>query len=126
MKRLACGVDQVEIKRIRLLVSTSSAEFLESIFSNEEIQYSGATKSRYGRLAARFAAKEACLKLFPQETASGSIGLRDFSVENCPYGSPRIVLSTIARAVADKYGFEFIDVSLSHTKTHAIALAIAF
>jgi holo-[acyl-carrier protein] synthase len=125
MNRLACGIDLVEIRRIKHLVESSSADALKSIFSNQEIEYSGTRKNRFGRLAARFAAKEACLKLFPQETASGSIYLRDFSVENDSYGSPCIVLSTIARAISDNYGFDYISISLSHTKAHAIAVAIA-
>lgn len=125
MIRYSCGIDQVEIKRIKNLVENSSAEALRSIFSSQEIKYSDSRGNRIGRLAARFAAKEACLKLFPKETASGSIELQDFAVQNCVYGSPIVVLSPRARSVADRYGFNDITISLSHTNTHAVAVAVA-
>ena len=120
-----CGVDQVDIARVRKLVDHSTTEVLMGIFSREELDYAGESQSRYGRLAARFAAKEACLKLFPVETAVGSIDLSDFSVQNDGYGAPQIRLSTRANCLRYLYGFDHISISLSHTKDHAIAMAIA-
>lgn len=120
-----CGIDQVDIARMRELVDHSTTEVLMGIFSREELDYAGESQSRYGRLAARFAAKEACLKLFPVETAVGSIDLSDFSVQNDGYGAPQIRLSTRASCLQYLYGFDHISISLSHTKDHAIALAIA-
>jgi len=123
-KRYRCGVDHVDIARVQQLVDNSSSDDLEGIFSQQEIKDAGASKNRYGRLAARFAAKEACLKLFPMETAQGSIDLADFSVHNDGYGAPWINLSPKAIALLDLYGFEQISISLSHTKTHAMAMAV--
>ena len=123
--KFICGVDFVDINRVKDLINNSTNVNLKGIFSQEELDYAGKSKSRYGRLAARFAAKEACLKLFPMETAIASIDLSDFSVKNDAYGSPYISLSPRASIVLDLYGFEEISISLSHTKDHAIAMVIA-
>ena len=119
-----CGVDFVDISRFKDLVNKSTSVDLDGIYSQKELDYAGKSKSRYGRLAARFAAKEACLKLFPLETAIASIDHSDFSVMNDSYGAPHIILSQRAIALLDLYGFEKISISLSHTKDHAMAIAI--
>ena len=123
-EKFKCGVDFVDITRVKVLINNTTSEVLEEIFSLEELNYAGKSMNRYGRLAARLAAKEACLKLFPLETAISSIDLSDFSVQNDAYGAPRIVLSRRANILLDLYGFEQISISLSHTKEHAMAMAI--
>jgi len=119
-----CGIDHVEIARVQELVDHSSAEDLKAIFSEQELDDTGQSNNRYGRLAARFAAKEACLKLFPKETAIAAIDLSDFSVRKDGYGAPYIIPSPRANALQDLYGFGQISISLSHTRSHAVAMAI--
>ncbi|MCP9804890.1 4'-phosphopantetheinyl transferase superfamily protein [Cyanobium sp. T1G-Tous] len=124
-EKFKCGVDFVDITRVKGLINNTTSEVLEGIFSLEELNYAGKSMNRYGRLAARLAAKEACLKLFPLETAIASIDLSDFSVKNDAYGAPHISLSRRANILLDLYGFEQISISLSHTKEHAMAMAVA-
>ena len=123
-EKFKCGVDFVDITRVKGLLNNTTTEVLEGIFSLEELNYAGKSMHRYGRLAARLAAKEACLKLFPLETAIAAIDLSDFSVKNDAYGAPHISLSRRANTLLDLYGFEQISISLSHTKEHAMAMAI--
>ena len=124
-KKFKCGVDLVDISKVNGLVNNITNLQLKEIFSQEELDYAGMSKNRYGRLAARFAAKEACLKLFPLETAIGKIDLSDFSVKNDAFGAPHIILSRRASVLLDLHGFEQISISMSHTKDHAIAMAMA-
>ena len=124
-KKFKCGVDLVDISKVNGLVNNITNLQLKEIFSQEELDYAGKSKNRYGRLAARFAAKEACLKLFPLETAIGKIDLSDFSVKNDAFGAPHIILSRRASVLLDLHGFEQISISMSHTKDHAIAMAMA-
>ncbi len=70
-----CGIDSVEIARIERLLRETPPEDLLKIFSERELQDSGEGPGRAASLAARFAAKEACLKLFPRETALGTISV---------------------------------------------------
>jgi holo-[acyl-carrier protein] synthase len=83
-----CGIDSLEIARMERLLRDTPADDLLKIFSAEELQDSGDGPRRAASLAARFAAKEACLKLFPRETALGTIEASDFSVVRDNYGAP--------------------------------------
>ena len=66
-----CGIDTVEIARIERLLRETPPADLGKLFSAEELRDAGEGPGRAASLAARFAAKEACLKLFPRETALG-------------------------------------------------------
>jgi phosphopantetheine--protein transferase-like protein len=75
-----CGIDTVEIARVERLLLEAPPEDLRRIFSKEELCDVGEGPGRAASLAARFAAKEACLKLFPREAALGLIGPADFAM----------------------------------------------
>ena len=68
-----CGIDSVEIARIERLLQETAPQDLHRFFSAQEIADSGDGPGRAASLAARFAAKEACVKLFPRELARGLI-----------------------------------------------------
>ena len=71
-------------------------------------------------LAARFAAKEAVLKLIG--TADG-VDLRSVEIQTRA-GRPEVHLTGRAAELAHDAGIEDIDVSLSHTGDHALAVAV--
>ena len=120
-----CGIDTVEIARIeRLLAETPAAE-LTKLFSAEELEDSGSGPGRAASLAARYAAKEACIKLFPRELAAGRIEPADFSVTRDGYGAPCIVCSANARQILDHARVVGIHVSLTHDRTSASAVTLA-
>jgi len=120
-----CGIDTVEIARIERLLRETSPEDLLKIFSPEELLDSGEGPARAASLAARFAAKEACLKLFPRETALGSIAAADFSVARDSYGAPQLVASPNAADVLNRHRIGKISLSLSHDRGSAAAVALA-
>ena len=120
-----CGIDTVEIARVERLLVRTSTEDLLGIFSREELSDVGEGPARPARLAARLAAKEACLKLFPRETTRGLIGPEDFSVALDGYGAPRIRCSPRALGLLTRHRLTAIAVSLTHTKTSASAVAVA-
>lgn len=123
--RVRSGIDTVEIARIeRLLVDTPTAD-LAKIFSATELADSGTGAGRAASLAARFAAKEACLKLFPRETALATITAEDFAVARDNYGAPQMAMSPNGQAVLDRHRIANIAVSLTHDKTSASAVASA-
>ena len=120
-----CGIDTVEIARVEKLVRDKTSEELGRLFSLQELQDAGDGPGRIGSLAARFAAKEACGKLFPRELALGVIELADFSTRRDAYGAPVVEVSAKARAVLDRHRIAGIRVSLTHTETTASAIAWA-
>jgi KDO2-lipid IV(A) lauroyltransferase len=121
----ACGIDSVDIARIERLLAETPAVDLARLFSAQEIEDSGTGPGRAASLAARFAAKEACVKLFPREAALGKIAAADFSVTRDNYGAPQVELSADARALLDRYRLESIGLSLTHDRERASAVALA-
>jgi phosphopantetheinyl transferase (holo-ACP synthase) len=88
-----CRIDTVEIARVERLLLGIPDEDLLRIFSNEELGDVKAGPGRTASFAVRFAAKKACPKLFPRETALGLIGLADFALARDGYCAPRVVCS---------------------------------
>ena len=75
-----CATDTVEIARVeRFLLEKTSNEFLR-LFTPLELEDAGSGPGRTACLAARFAAKEACCKLFPHEISLGLISRADFGI----------------------------------------------
>ena len=120
-----CGIDTVEILRIERLLRETPEEDLLRIFAPEELKDAGDGAGRAASIAARFAAKEACLKLFPRETALGEIGPEDFVVVRDGYGAPHIVPSRKAQVLLGRYRLKAIALSLTHHDSSASAFAVA-
>jgi KDO2-lipid IV(A) lauroyltransferase len=120
-----CGLDTVEIPRFERLLVETAPEDLVRLFTETELADAGQGPQRATRLAARFAAKEACCKLFPRETALGLIGPTDFAIRRDAYGAPTVQLSREAQALLDRYYLKGIRVSLTHTDASASAIAWA-
>jgi phosphopantetheine--protein transferase-like protein len=120
-----CGIDTVEIARIERLLRESHPEDLAKLYSPDELRESGEGPGRAASLAARFAAKEACLKLFPRETALNFVTAADFAVARDAYGAPRVTCSPAAEAVLNRHRLKSIALSMSHDGTSASAVALA-
>ena len=120
-----CGIDTVEIARIERLLDETPAADLGKIFSAQELIDSGHGPGRAASLAARYAAKEACVKLFPRELAAGRIEPADFSVVRDGYGAPHVVVGANAQPILDRTRITAIAVSLTHDRASASAVALA-
>jgi phosphopantetheine--protein transferase-like protein len=119
-----CGLDTVEIARLERLLGERTPDELRRLFADVELADAGTGPGRAASLAARFAAKEACCKLFPRETALGVITPADFAVRRDAYGEPRVEAGPAAQAVLDRHRVA-LRVSLTHTETAASAMAWA-
>ena len=120
-----CGIDSVEISRIERLLSETPAEALRQIFPRKSSPTAATGPGRAASLAARFAAKEACVKLFPRELALGQIEPAEFSVARDAYGAPQIVCGVKAQALLDRHRVRTIAVSLTHDRSSASAVVLA-
>jgi phosphopantetheine--protein transferase-like protein len=120
-----CGLDTIEISRMERLLREATPDGLRSVFTERELQEAGHGPGRVASLAARFAAKEACCKLFPRETALGLIEPADFGIRRDAYGAPCVEPSPDAQAVCDRHRIVGIRVSLTHTEASASAIAWA-
>jgi KDO2-lipid IV(A) lauroyltransferase len=120
-----CGIDTVLIARIERLLRETPADGLVQFFSAQELADSGEGPERAASLAARFAAKEACVKLFPREVALGKVVPTDFSVARDNYGAPQVVCSPSATLLLGRNRIGRIALSLTHDRVSASAVALA-
>ena len=81
-------------------------------------------KERIQHLAGRFAAKEAVLKALGTGMR-GQMKWTDVQIANNDLGKPEIVLSGESALIAERMGVAQVLVSISHTREHAVASAIA-
>ena len=104
--KISCGVDIIEIDRVKESIEQLGDKFLNRVFTDKEIEY-----------AARFAAKEAAFKaVSAQIDDKYNVCWKDFEVTNDEQGRPSIKLVGI-----DEKSIENIDISISHCKKYAVA-----
>ncbi len=97
---------------------------MDRVFTVAEQQYAHAHKNAVEKLAGRFAAKEAVLKLVGTGWR-GKIAWTDVEVVNNPAGQPEVRLSGEVKEIADRLGIRQISISITHTANFAIASAVA-
>jgi holo-[acyl-carrier protein] synthase len=114
------GVDILEIQRIQKSIDTFGNEFLEKIFTPEEIRYCSTKHNTAQHFAARFAAKEAVSKAFATGWR-GNFSWKDIEVTNDELGKPRI---TLRGKLKESLPHASIFVSLSHSESHVVAMVI--
>lgn len=119
------GVDLVAVDRLRSLVQRRGEAVLDRLLTSNELDLvRGARGLIWTSVAGRFAAKEATKKLL------GSCGelARWTEVEILPgrNGEPRISLHGSTRQAARRCGVTSLAVSISHEKTHAIAVVLGW
>jgi len=117
---IRCGVDMIECDRIAAGIERSGERFLNRFFTAGERQ--DCADKPY-RLAARFAAKEAVAKALG--TGIGDIRWVDVEVRTAEERRPRLALYGRAKELADEMGLTDWDISLSHSDSLAIAIAVA-
>ena len=124
MKNILHGIDLVDFGRIEEMMSRHGEHFLDRVFTQTEQQQAGIVKNRIERLAGRFAAKEAVLKLLGTGWR-GKIAWTDIEVVNNHLGRPQVSLSGEVKKIASKLGVGDISLSITHTANFVIASAVA-
>ncbi|MCX6946044.1 MAG: holo-ACP synthase [Verrucomicrobiota bacterium] len=119
---LGLGADLIEVERVRGVLERQGPRFLERVFTDEERAYCSAMAHPHKHYAARFAAKEAVAKCFT--TGIGAeLGWRSVSVYHGARHEPLIRLDPQGQALLAQLGATHVMVTLSHTETHALAVA---
>lgn len=118
------GIDIVPVARIDKLIRERGDGFLRRWFSADEIAYCNhkAVPSRH--FAARFAAKEAVVKVLPGRW-DGPLPWLSIEVVNDDAGAPAIRLAGTVLELATRSGVGDIQISMSHCDDYATAVAIA-
>ena len=117
---IAVGTDIIEIGRIERTLADFGDRFLRKVFTERErARYS----TRVSELAARFAAKEATSKALG--TGIRGIRWREIEILANRRGKPILILHGAAAARAQALGLVSFDVSLTHSRTDALAFVVA-
>lgn len=114
------GVDIIETQRIQRSIDRFGARFLWRVYTTQELDY---CQGRIPSLAARWAAKEAVAKALG--TGIGDVGWREIEVVNNHRQRPSVKLHGTAASLAAQLEISSFQISLSHTKTYAVAFVVA-
>ncbi|MBA3450680.1 MAG: holo-ACP synthase [Chloroflexia bacterium] len=117
---MSVGIDVIELARIERTLADFGDRFLRKVFTDRERERYG---SRVSELAARFAAKEATSKALG--TGIRGIRWREIEVLSNRRGKPILILHGGAAIRASTLGLESFDVSLTHSRTDAMAFVVA-
>ncbi|NMM62255.1 holo-ACP synthase [Clostridium sp. P21] len=118
---LGVGIDIVEIRRIKEAMEKHT-NFIDRLFSKNEIEYFKVRNLRAEFVAGRFAAKEAVVKAMG--TGFSGFEIKDIEIDRTASGKPIVVLRGKAKMIAQKYGDYKIHVSISHSLDNAVAYAV--
>ncbi len=117
---LGLGVDLADIERVAGVLARYP-RFAERCFTDHEREYAFRFAHPARRLAARFAGKEAVMK----SLGTGWRRVRWKDVEITGGGRPTVRLFGTARARADMLGVTEVLVTITHTDTTALVMAVA-
>ena len=123
MPIVGLGTDLARIERFRAFVVDKKTALLGRLFTLGEREYAFAKKDPAPHLAARFAAKESCLKAFGSGLRGG-ITWQDMEVVPDELGRPDLRLSGRAAEIAAAKQVEVIHLSYSHDGDYAVATVI--
>ncbi|MFW6022430.1 MAG: holo-ACP synthase [Halanaerobiaceae bacterium] len=112
------GIDIVKVSRIKKIIDKWGINFLKKVFTPDEIEYCESKARKQEYYAARFAAKEAAVKMLG---IGEGISWQDIEVRKMKSGKPELVLKGKALQTADDIGIKYIHISLSHEREMAIA-----
>ncbi len=122
---LKVGVDLVSVAAVEESVTIHAERYLRRVYTSRElcdcVTSSGAPDAR--RLAARFAAKEATLKVL--RDGDEALPWHQIGVRSDRFGRPSMELSGAAAALARRRGVEALEVSLTHEGQFAAAVVVA-
>lgn len=124
MDIIAHGIDLVDCPRIEQMMQRHGERFLNRVFTAIEQAYARKSKNSVEKLAGRFAAKEAILKLMGTGWR-GKIAWTDMEITNNEVGQPEVTLSGEVKEIAERFGIAHISISITHTANFAIASAVA-
>jgi len=122
---IRCGTDIAEVGRIKRAMERSG-RFASKVFTENEMEYCEQKGCRrYESYAARFAAKEAFLKMLGVGMFAGAAFNEIEIISDAATGAPTLHLRGGAAALYAEKGGVSVSVSISHTPTIAIATVAA-
>ncbi|TWU47585.1 Holo-[acyl-carrier-protein] synthase [Rubripirellula tenax] len=123
MPILGTGTEIVECVRIAKMIEAHAEQFLERVYTANEIAYCIGAANATQHFAKRWAAKEATMKAM--RCRNQGVRWTEIEIDVCPGEGPTIVLAGSAAQWAEQVGIEKLHVSLGACRTHATAYVLA-
>jgi holo-[acyl-carrier protein] synthase len=123
MAIVGLGTDLAKVERFRSFIRENKAALLGRLFTLGEREYALSKKDPALHLAARFAAKESCLKAFGLGWREG-ISWHDMEIIPDALGRPDLRLSGRAAEIAAEKRVKVVHLSYSHDGDYAVAIVI--
>jgi holo-[acyl-carrier protein] synthase len=117
---LRTGVDLIEISRVSEVIARHGKHYLERIYTFAELEQCG---KNVESLAGRFAAKEAVAKALG--TGIGVVAWKEIEILGDEQNAPVLHLLGAAQQISNRLGLMEWSVSISHSLSHAAAIAVA-
>ena len=115
---VAVGLDLVEIERVRRAYLAHPERFVKRCFTHEEAAFAAARRDPAPALAARFAAKEAFQKTWPDR-----LTWRDVGVVRREGEAPTLAFAPAVAARMAREGWR-AHLTLTHAREHAAAVVV--
>ena len=120
MRIIGLGVDLADVDRVERVLG-KYPRFAERCFTDHEREYAFRFAKPARRFAARFAGKEAVMK----SMGTGWRRIRWTDIEITGGGRPTVRMSGNALRRAEAHGVTEVMVTITHTDTSALVMAIA-
>jgi holo-[acyl-carrier protein] synthase len=124
MTIVSVGSDIIECVRIGQMIEQHGESFLRKVFTTSEIEYCSARALATQHYAARWVGKNAVRKALGLRFRSG-LSWRDFEVQTTGTGPATVRLGGQAREASVAQRIHTIHISLSTSRTMAVAFAVA-
>ncbi|RAH64827.1 trifunctional fatty acid synthase subunit FAS2 [Aspergillus aculeatinus CBS 121060] len=115
------GVDVENIEGFNIENET----FIERNFTASEREYCLKAPSPRASFAGRWSAKEAVFKSLGVSSKGAGSPLKDIEIVTDSTGAPVVQLHGVAAEVAEQAGVKQVSVSISHSDTQAVAVAVS-
>ncbi len=116
------GTDIIEMERIAEMVARGK-QYLETVFTQKEIEYCESKVRKSQHYAVRYAAKEAALKALGTGWRDG-LAFSDIEVIDDERGRPQVIVHGKVKEMFEQHQIKRASVSLAHSKESAIAVII--
>lgn len=120
---IGTGIDICEISRMEALLSRRGDKTHDRLFTPEEVRYCESKARPAQSFAARFAAKEAVMKMLGTGWSAG-VRWRDIEVRRGKGGPPTIQLYGEAALRAERMGIKRVHLSITHSGDLAVVHVI--
>lgn len=116
------GTDIIEVERVEQMLARGK-EYLDTIFTQAEVEYCESKVRKAQHFAARFAAKEAVLKALGTGWRDG-FAFADIEIRNDELGQPQVIPHGKVKEFLDHHRIVRTAISMTHSGGLAIAVAI--